>query len=83
MIKNERPQMRVNWVRVYQNPDDPVQKVGCSTPERPTRQWIAAHESLYKTEKDVSNDFCIWTNCLLLWLVSLTFVTDAIYRYIH
>lgn len=48
------PQYKVNYVRVYQNPNFPEQKVGCSTPERPTRRYIEAHEKLYKTEYDVS-----------------------------
>jgi hypothetical protein len=51
----EKPEYKVNWVRVYQNPDMPEQKVGCSTPERPTRRYIEAHETLYKTEHDVSS----------------------------
>jgi hypothetical protein len=53
MMKDSPPQMKVNWIRVYQNPDDPLQKVGCSTPERPTRRYIEAHEKLYKQEHDV------------------------------
>ena len=54
LTEKEPPEYKINWVRVYQNPDDPMQKVGCSTPERPTRRWIEAHEKLYKTELDVS-----------------------------
>ncbi|EED93119.1 beta-glycan assembly-like protein, partial [Thalassiosira pseudonana CCMP1335] len=38
---------KVNWVRVYQDKNDPKQKVGCSTPERPTRKFIEAHEKKY------------------------------------
>ena len=48
------PQYKVNYVRVYQNPNLPEQKVGCSTPERPTRRYIEANEKLYKSEYDVS-----------------------------
>ena len=55
MLESEAPQMKVNWVRVYQDPNDPVQKVGCSTPERPTRKYIEAHAKLYKQESDVSS----------------------------
>lgn len=44
----------MNWVRVYQDPNDELQKVGCSTPERPTRKYIEAHESTYKQVGDVS-----------------------------
>ena len=56
MTAGHPPQYKVNWVRVYQDPDKEKQKVGCSTPERPTRRFIEAHEKLYKTEHDVS--FC-------------------------
>jgi beta-glucanase (GH16 family) len=46
--KTHKPQYRMNWVRVYQDPNDELQKVGCSTPERPTRKYIEAHERTYK-----------------------------------
>lgn len=51
--KTDIPTYKINWVRVYQNPNDLKQKVGCSTPERPTRTYIEAHEHLYKTADDV------------------------------
>lgn len=43
----------MNWVRVYQDPNDELQKVGCSTPERPTRKYIEAHEATYKQVGEV------------------------------
>uniref|UniRef100_A0A7S4JAL0 GH16 domain-containing protein n=1 Tax=Odontella aurita TaxID=265563 RepID=A0A7S4JAL0_9STRA len=52
MLKNESSKYRVNYVRVYQDPNDPKQKVGCSTPERPTRRYIEAHEDRYKQAGD-------------------------------
>ena len=52
MMKETPPVYKVDWIRAYQNPNDPKQKVGCSTPERPTRKYIVAHEHLYKTEND-------------------------------
>ena len=48
------PEYKINWVRVYQDETDERQKVGCSTPERPTRRFIEAHEKQYKTADDVS-----------------------------
>jgi beta-glucan synthesis-associated protein KRE6 len=54
MVVKESPQYKINWVRVYQDPTDAKQKVGCSTPERPTRKFIEAHEKQYKTSDDVS-----------------------------
>jgi hypothetical protein len=54
MMKENPPEYKINWVRVYQDPDNELQKVGCSTPERPTRRFIEAHEKLYKTVDDVS-----------------------------
>lgn len=54
--KTHKPEYRINWVRVYQDPNDDLQKVGCSTPERPTRKYIAAHESAYKQVGDVSTN---------------------------
>jgi beta-glucan synthesis-associated protein KRE6 len=47
-----QPEFKIDWVRVYQDPNDPKQKVGCSTPERPSRKYILAHEKVYKTETD-------------------------------
>jgi len=54
MMNNESavPEYKINYVRVYQNRNDPKQKVGCSTPERPTKQYIEGHEDLYKTVDD-------------------------------
>jgi hypothetical protein len=52
--KTAVPSYKVNWVRVYQDPKNPKQKVGCSTPERPTKKYIEAHEHMYKTANDVS-----------------------------
>eukprot|EP00968_Pinguiococcus_pyrenoidosus_P009329 scaffold731_cov261-Pinguiococcus_pyrenoidosus.AAC.75 len=40
--------MLVDHVRVWQNPDDERQKVGCSTPERPTKAYIKGHTEVYK-----------------------------------
>ena len=54
MTAGRPPQYKINWVRVYQDPNQEKQKVGCSTPERPTRRFIEAHEKLYKTVDDVS-----------------------------
>jgi hypothetical protein len=54
MTSQDTPQFKINSVRVYQNPDLAEQKVGCSTPERPTRRYIEAHQHLYKTTNDVS-----------------------------
>ena len=42
----------VEYVRVYQNPNDGLQKIGCSTPERPSSRWIEGHASNYKDELD-------------------------------
>jgi beta-glucanase (GH16 family) len=52
MMKTEKPEYKINWVRVYQDPNNPTQKVGCSTPERPTRKFIKAHQDVYKTTAD-------------------------------
>jgi len=52
--KTAVPSYKVNWVRVYQDPNNPKQKVGCSTPERPTKKYIQANEHMYKTANDVS-----------------------------
>lgn len=55
MVTHKSPQYKVDYIRVYQNPNLDEQKVGCSTPERPTRKYIEAHQKVYKTENDVSS----------------------------
>jgi hypothetical protein len=67
MMKNESaiPKYKINWVRVYQDPNDDLQKVGCSTPERPTRKYIEAHENSYKQMNDVSLGLCVCVVCVL------------------
>jgi len=59
--KTDIPSYRVNYVRVYQDPSNPKHKVGCSTPERPTRKYIQAHQDLYKTKNDVSNVISVFS----------------------
>ena len=51
---NSSAEYKIDWVRVYQDPTDTKQKVGCSTPERPTKKWIESHQDLYKDKDDVS-----------------------------
>ena len=53
MVKQE-PNYKIDWVRVYQNPNNPLHKVGCATPERPTKKYIEANNNLYKRREDVS-----------------------------
>ena len=52
MMKASSPQYKMNYIRVYQDASNPVQKVGCSTPERPTRRYIEGHPYLFKEAKD-------------------------------
>ena len=52
MLKNDEAHMKIDWVRVYQDPANPVHKVGCSTPERPTRRWIEGNAKSYMMDGD-------------------------------
>ncbi len=52
MILEEDVKMKVDYVRVWQDPDNEAHKVGCSTGERPTRRWIEGHSEVYKMEGD-------------------------------
>jgi len=52
MLNEGESKYKVNWIRVYQDKDDEQQKVGCSTPERPTKRWIEANAKLYTREQD-------------------------------
>lgn len=54
MMEKETPEFKINWIRVYQDPNDETQKVGCSTPERPTKRFIEGNADQYKLPKDVS-----------------------------
>ena len=42
---------KVNYIRLYQDKENPVHKVGCSTPERPTRRWIEGNAKSYTREE--------------------------------
>ena len=53
MLDESNVEYKINYVRVYQDPNDPKQKVGCSTPERPTKKFIEAHEHKYKQKEDL------------------------------
>lgn len=70
MITQTPIEYKINWIRVYQDKNDDRQKVGCSTPERPTRTFIEAHESKYKLEDDVS--------CFCLILLRFKHITSLI-----
>eukprot|EP00985_Skeletonema_marinoi_P002287 scaffold946_cov165-Skeletonema_marinoi.AAC.1 len=50
---NKPVEYKINYVRVYQDKNDPKQKVGCSTPERPTRKFIEAHKEKYMQKGDL------------------------------
>jgi hypothetical protein len=63
MMLEDPIEYKINSVRVYQNPDFEEQKVGCSTPERPTRRYIEGHAKLYKKEFEASENTCI-KNCV-------------------
>lgn len=52
MMEEDKPEFKINWIRVYQDPDDETQKVGCSTPERPTKTFIEANADRYKMPED-------------------------------
>lgn len=43
----------IDYVRVYQNKQDPRQTVGCNPREFPTKKFILAHEYRYKALTDV------------------------------
>ena len=53
MMLGQPIEYKINWVRVYQDKNDPKQKVGCSTPERPTRKFIEAHQKKFMQKGDV------------------------------
>lgn len=49
---DDLPKYKVNYVRVYQDLKNKAQKIGCSTPERPTSKYIESHMDQYKTKDD-------------------------------
>jgi hypothetical protein len=67
MMLEDPIEYKINSVRVYQNPDFEEQKVGCSTPERPTRRYIEGHAKLYKKEFEASEKYLhqelCWSAC--------------------
>lgn len=42
----------IDYVRIYQNKNDPRQTVGCNPKDYPTKRFIKAHESRYKALED-------------------------------
>lgn len=41
--KNLPAVMRVDYIRLYQDPHDPLHTLGCSPESHPTAEFIAAH----------------------------------------
>lgn len=52
LMMQSKPKYNINWIRVYQDKHDPKQKVGCSTPERPTKKYIHANVEMFKAKDD-------------------------------
>lgn len=46
-------EFKIDYVRVYQNKEDPRQTIGCNPKEYPTKRFILAHEFRYKAVTDV------------------------------
>jgi hypothetical protein len=46
--RNLPAEMRVDYVRLYQDPDDPTHTLGCSPPSHPTAGFIATHAERYQ-----------------------------------
>lgn len=46
------PTFQVDWIRVYQDPSNKKHKVGCSTPERPTKTYIDGNAHMYTHGND-------------------------------
>ena len=44
---------QIDYVRVYQNPQDSAQIVGCSTPSHPTSTYIKGWADKYKADGDL------------------------------
>jgi hypothetical protein len=45
--KNLPAHMEIDYIRVYQNKDDPTHSLGCSTESHPTAAFIEAHHDRY------------------------------------
>lgn len=45
--KNIPASYEIDYVRVYQDVNDPMHTLGCSPPTRPTAEWIEGHEERY------------------------------------
>lgn len=45
--KNVPASYEIDYVRVYQDMDEPSHTLGCSPPSRPTAEWIKGHERRY------------------------------------
>jgi hypothetical protein len=41
--------MRVDYIRLYQDPDDATHTLSCSPPSHPTAEFIAQHAGEYRT----------------------------------
>ena len=54
MCENFPADFEIDWVRVYQNPNDGKQIVGCSTPDYPTSRYIKGHERLFMSDGDTA-----------------------------
>lgn len=54
MLSNFPAHFLIDYIRIYQDQDDPSHIVGCSTKEYPTRTYISAHPTIYTENLDGS-----------------------------
>lgn len=75
--------MKVDFVRLYQDVDDPLHSVGCSTPSHPTAQFIAGFSHRYADWSPLVpkeyNVLVTVVHFLVLFLLFLSLVYSARY----
>jgi hypothetical protein len=55
--KNLPAEMRIDYIRLYQDPSDPTHTVSCSPPSHPTAEFIEGHPERYADWKDYDGLF--------------------------
>lgn len=78
--KNLPAKMKIDYVRLYQDPQDPAHTLGCSPTEYPTAEFIKSHSDRYADWQPMAEDSEKWywrirhTSMVVLIILAMLFV---------
>ncbi len=73
--KNLPAEMKIDYIRLYQDPNDSKHTIGCSPPLYPTIDYITSHEQIFANWKPYEGSMPIGYGYILQRLITIGVVT--------